>query len=192
MAWNGSNGLFADDPAYVSYTSFLNTGTEDAMRDFMVSRAFFPESVRLWTFGSARHASDDGWIASVGRLQAKTGALALTASHQHIELLSPADQILRTPRLKTLGLIIPETASTSIAQLTVAAQRAPETEWQVLSQITTPKAMPFVDGFVRLDIPLLWPEDWIKKDVIAERLRLNIELQTPTETLTIHRIALDP
>lgn len=192
MAWNGSNGLFADDPAYVSYTSFRNTGTEEAMRDFMVSRTFFPESLRLWTFGSAHYASDDGWTTTVGRLQAQPGALALTADHWKIELLSPADQVLRTPRLKTLRLIVPEKAGASIAQITIAAQDTPRADWQTLSSVKELKAMPFVNGFVRLDIPLQWPKDWVEKNVIAERLRLNIELHTPEKTLTIHRIALNP
>ncbi|MDR2244915.1 MAG: hypothetical protein LBE15_05870 [Burkholderiales bacterium] len=192
MAWNGSNGLFADDPAYVSYTSFRNTGTEEAMRDFMVSRAFFPESLRLWTFGSAHYASDDGWTISAGRLQAQTGALALTANHQKIELLSPADQVLRTPRLKTLRLIVPEKSSAAVAQLTVAAQDTPNADWQTLSSVKEPKAVPFVNGFVRFDVPLQWPESWIEKNVIAERLRLDVELHAPEETLTIHRIALNP
>ncbi|MCL2309226.1 MAG: hypothetical protein FWC42_02975 [Proteobacteria bacterium] len=192
MAWNGSNGLFADNPAYVAYTSFRNTGTEEAMRDFMVSHAFFPESLRLWTFGSAHYASDDGWTTSVGRLQAQPGALALTADHRQIELFSPADQVLRTPRLKTLRLIVPETVDAAIAQLTVAAQDVPESDWQPLSSVKEPKAVPFVHGFVRIDIPLLWPENWTEKNVIAERLRLNIELRAPGETLTIHRIALNP
>jgi len=192
MAWNGSNGLFADDPAYVSYTSFRNTGTEEAMRDFMISRAFFPESLRLWTFGSAHYASDDGWTTSVGRLQAQTGALLLTAKHQQIELLSPADQVLRTPRLKTLRLIVPENASATIAQLTVAAQHTAKADWKILSTVKEPEVAPFVHGFVRIDIPLLWPENWIERNIIAERLRLNIELRAPEETLTIHRIALNP
>ncbi|MDR0247805.1 MAG: hypothetical protein LBI16_05380 [Burkholderiales bacterium] len=192
MAWNGSNGLFADDPAYVSYTSFRNTGTEEAMRDFMVSRAFFPESLRLWTFGSAHYASDDGWTAPVGRLQAQTGALALTSDHRKIKLLSPADQALRTPHLKTLRLIVSEKASAAIAQLTVAAQETSGTGWQEISSVKEPKTMPFVNGFVRLDVPLQWPKEWIEKNVIAERLRLNIELQTPEEMLVIHRVALDP
>jgi hypothetical protein len=192
MAWNGSNGLFADDPAYVSYTSFRNTGTEEVMRDFMVSRAFFPESLRLWTFGSAHYTSDDGWTTSVGRLQAQPGALALTADHQKIELLSPADQVLRTPRLKTLRLIVPKKEGAAIAQITIAAQDAPEANWQTLSAVEEPKTMPFINGFVRLDVPLQWPGHWIEKNVIAERLRLNIELQTPAKTLAIHRIALNP
>ncbi len=192
MAWNGSNGLFADDPSYVSYTSFRNTGTETAMRDFMVSHAFFPESLRLWTFGSAHYASDDGWTTSAGHLQAQTGVLRLTADRRHITLLSPADQVLRTPRLKTLRLIVPEEGNTAITKLVVAAQSSPETGWQELSSAPLPKTVPFAEGFVSLDVPLQWPADWIGKDVIAERLRLNIELQPSAKTLDIHRIALLP
>ncbi|MCL2872864.1 MAG: hypothetical protein FWF41_07830 [Betaproteobacteria bacterium] len=192
MAWNGSNGAFAGELGYISYISFRNTGTEDAMRDFMVSHAFFPESLRLWTFGSAHYVSDDGWTTPVGTLQAQPGALALTADHQKIELLSPADQVLRAVRLKTLRLIVPEKTVATIAQLTVAAQDAPDAEWQTLSSVRELKAAPFVDGFVRFDVPLQWPEDWIRKNGLAERLRLNIELQAPEKTLTIQRIALDP
>ncbi|MDR2711383.1 MAG: hypothetical protein LBB65_08720 [Burkholderiales bacterium] len=192
MAWNGSNGAFADDPSYISYTSFRNTGAEEAMRDFMISHAFFPESLRLWTFGSAHYASDDGWTTAAGKLQAQNGALVIVADRQHITLLSPADQVLRAARLKTLRLIVPEKAGASVARLNVAVQEKPEADWQTISTVSEIKAEPFADGLVNLDVPLQWPEAWIEKKLIAERLQLNIELQTPAQTLTIYRIAIDP
>ena len=61
MAWNGSNGAFAGQPGYVSFTAWRNTPAEDAMRDFAIAHAFVPLGTRLWTFGSARHADTYVW-----------------------------------------------------------------------------------------------------------------------------------
>ena len=54
MAWNGSNGIYAGQPGYVSFMAWRNTPLEEAMRDFAVSHAYVPLGARLWTFGSAK------------------------------------------------------------------------------------------------------------------------------------------
>ena len=104
MAWNGSNGLFADQPDYVAYTSWRNTLAEDAMKDFLVSHADLPRGARLWTFGSARHASDDGWTLAKGALVSGQGFLTLRFDDAEAQLVSPPDQVLRSESLQTLYL----------------------------------------------------------------------------------------
>ncbi len=47
----------------MSYTALRETPLQEAIKDFMVSHANLPRRARLWTFGTAGHASDDGWKA---------------------------------------------------------------------------------------------------------------------------------
>ena len=53
MAWNGSNGINAGEPGYVSFTAWRNTPLEDALRDFAVAHAYVPIGARLWTVPGA-------------------------------------------------------------------------------------------------------------------------------------------
>ena len=94
MAWNGSNGLFAGQPGFVPYTSWLNTPFEEAAKDFMLARAGLSPRARLWTFGAAAHADADGWQAEVGALAARPGHLALTATDGRVVLRSPHELAL--------------------------------------------------------------------------------------------------
>ncbi len=94
MAWNGSNGLFAGQPGFVPYTSWLNTPFEEAAKDFMLARAGLSPRARLWTFGAAAHADADGWQAEVGALAARPGQLALTATDGRVVLRSPHELAL--------------------------------------------------------------------------------------------------
>lgn len=66
MAWNGSRGIFAGQPGFVSYMALRDTPLEDAIKDFMVSHANLPRQSRLWAFGSSEHADGDGWVPSSG------------------------------------------------------------------------------------------------------------------------------
>jgi hypothetical protein len=94
MAWNGSNGLFAGQPGFVPYTSWLNTPFEEAAKDFMLARAGLSPRARLWTFGAAAHADADGWQAEVGTLAARPGHVVLTASDGRVVLRSPRELAL--------------------------------------------------------------------------------------------------
>ena len=77
MAWPGSSGRDAGRPGYDPFTAWRDTPLEDAARDFLVARAGLPLGSRLWTFGAAGHADDDGWTATRGRLAARPAHLAL-------------------------------------------------------------------------------------------------------------------
>ena len=130
MAWNGSNGLYADQPDYVAYTSWRNTPAEDAMKDFVVARADLPRGARLWTFGTARHAADDGWTLDGGTLAAGKGFVDLRFADAAATLVSPPDQVLRAAGLETLyvGLREPD----ALATIEVFARIEPTSPWTVI------------------------------------------------------------
>jgi hypothetical protein len=106
MAWNGSNGIYAGQPGYVSFMAWRNTPLEDAMRDFAVSHAFLPLGARLWTFGSPRLADADGWSTSPGALVAAPGHVDLAAVNGELTLVSPSPLALGGDEsdLLTLGV----------------------------------------------------------------------------------------
>ena len=56
MAWNGSNGVNAGSPEYVTFTAWRNTPLEDAAREFLLARAGLPLGALLFTFGTPQHA----------------------------------------------------------------------------------------------------------------------------------------
>ena len=72
MAWNGSNGAFAGQSGYSTFTAWRNTPLEEAARDFMLARAGLPLGALLWTFGTPLHADGDGWNAGAGLAGART------------------------------------------------------------------------------------------------------------------------
>ena len=103
MAWNGSNGIYAGQPGYVSFMAWRNTPLEDAMRDFAVSHAYVPLGPRLWTFGSAQHADIDGWTTAPGATAAPgkgyldtetTGSDAVLVSPSALAILSGETDLL--------------------------------------------------------------------------------------------------
>ena len=61
MAWNGSRGSEAGQPGFRPHTAWRETVAEEAMRDFARSHRDLASGSRLWTFGTPRHAADDGW-----------------------------------------------------------------------------------------------------------------------------------
>ncbi len=61
MAWNGSNGIYAGEPGFVSYTSWRNTPQEQAFIDFGIARQGLSRYSKFWPFGFNSHRSDDGW-----------------------------------------------------------------------------------------------------------------------------------
>ena len=75
MAWNGMRGSEAGKPGYRAYTSWRETVAEEAMKDFAVSHANIPAGGRVWTFGSPRFASSDGWTVAGGSIVPHNGSL---------------------------------------------------------------------------------------------------------------------
>ena len=188
MAWNGSNGLYADQPDYVAYTSWRNTLAEDAMKDFVVSHADLPRGARLWTFGTARHAADDGWSLENGTLTAGKGYVDLRFADALATLASPLDQVLRSAALETLylGLREPDT----LATVQVFARIDPTSPWQEIGPATAAESL--VRTAPGLAMPLTWPADWRERGVIAESLQIVLRFHARTDRARIERIALYP
>jgi hypothetical protein len=188
MAWNGSNGLYADQPDYVPYTSWRNTPAEDAMKDFVVARADLPRGARLWTFGTARHAADDGWTLDGGTLAAGKGFVDLRFDAAAATLVSPPDQVLRAAGLETLyvGLREPD----ALAAIEVFARIEPTSPWTVIVPET--KAATLARTAPGLAVPLAWPAEWRARETIAESIKVVLKFRTGTGQARIDRIALYP
>jgi hypothetical protein len=187
MAWNGANGLFAGKPGYVSYTSWRNTPAEDAMRDFLVDHADLPRGARLWTFGSSRHADDDGWSLAQGKANAGRGVLDL-AFDTTADLASPADQVLRAADLDTLVIGLADSAP--LVRVQVFARTGDTAPW-------TPVAAPVAAAALQRDaagmrVPLVWPAAWRTTGAVAEQLRIVLTFRAGTTAARVQRIALYP
>lgn len=186
MAWNGSNGIYAGQPGYVSYTSWRNTPAEEAMRDHMILHANLALGSRLWTFGSAQHADDDGWSAEDATLAAGRGRITVRANgpSRSIALLSPADQVIR--RATTGRLIFGLARPQSHGVLEVWAERAPGSGWRRLATTATanPEVVP-----AGLSVALDWPSDW-PTDAVAERLKIVLSAANFPAEWIVERIAL--
>ena len=132
MAWNGSNGIFAGKPGYVSFTAWRNTPLEDAARDFMLARAGLPLGSLLWTFGTPRHADGDGWSAEVGTIALGRGALMVsTDAAGRASLVSPSGLALAPERVGRIVAGLPRDAR--LAALNVYARGAGASDWEPIA-----------------------------------------------------------
>ena len=182
MAWNGSNGAFAGQPGYVSFTAWRNTPAEDAMRDFAIAHAFVPLGTRLWTFGSARHPDTDDWTAADGAgLTAGNGYLDVTPREGMVTLVSPLPLALARGETDLLVLGLDAAALESVA---VEARTSSGT-WIALGPprdaaglTTTPAG---------ISVPLTWPGRLATTDQV--RITLRLRGSAPTR---IRHIALYP
>ena len=166
MAWNGSNGVNAGQPGYVSFTAWRNTPLEDALRDFAVAHAFVPVGTRLWTFGSARHADPDGWSASAGALAAGSGYIDVRPRDGTATLLSPGP--LALGRGETDLLVVGAEAKT-IDSLAVEARSA-SGGWVALGPPRPAASLASTPA--GLSMPLVWPPQLASTDQIRVTLGL--------------------
>jgi hypothetical protein len=178
MAWNGSNGLFADQPGYVPYTSWRNTPAEDAMRDFLVSHADVPLGARLWTFGTPVHVDADGWSAERGKLVAGKGFATLSPDAGEVTLVSPPDQVIRPTHIASLlmrfeGGVKPTTIS-------VEAREGPAQAWRAVG--TTTKG----------ELAFTWPAAWRAESAIVTQLRISLRFASGRDHATLSRVLLYP
>ncbi len=187
MAWNGSNGRFAGQPGYVAYTAWRNTPGEDALVDFLVDHADLPRGARLWTFGTPRHADDDGWSLDQGRLVAGPGFVDLGPGAAAV-LTSPADQVLRADGVDTLVLGLANPAG--VARVQVYARTGDTAPWTALTAAVATTALR--RGAAGIEVPLAWPADWRAKRIIADRLRIALTMATAEGNVRVQRIALYP
>lgn len=184
MAWNGSNGLAANDPGYVSYTAWRNTPLEDAMRDFAVAHAYLPAGARLWTFGTPRVASSDGWGAEAGAtFTPGNGYADVRASGAAAALLSPANLAVR--RGESDLFVLGVDASDSIASVRVEG-RARAGSWIALGPAR--EALTLEKSPAGLLVPLAWPAELPAVD----QFRVTLALSDATLPVRIRRLALYP
>ncbi len=180
MAWNGSNGIFAGKPGYVSFTSWRNTPAEQAMMDFMVSHAGLPQGSMLWTFGSPRHSDDDGWVARHGNAVADHGGLTLTIHNNadRLTLRSAPDLVIRPSAIGRLLLRFEGAAK--VHHAVIYAKASNDDRWRVIGRARS--------GEVAFE----WPADWMRNDTIIEQLELELEFAPDADGSRLTRVLLYP
>ena len=135
MAWNGANGLHADDPGYASHTAWRNTPLEEAARDFLLARCGLPRRSRLWTFGTPVHADDDGWSAEVGTARPTPGALEVRGDRSGAAtLVSPMRLALAEGAMG--ALVLGFAADAPLDSVCIGARVAGTSDWRVVAQST--------------------------------------------------------
>ena len=168
MAWNGSNGLFAGQPGYVSFTAWRNTPLEDAMRDFAVAHAFVPVGARLWTFGSSRYAEADEWTATGGAtLAAGNGYVDVTPRDGVVTLVSPAPLALARGETDLLVLGVDAAGIDSVA----VEARSLSGAWIALGPRRDAGKLSATPA--GLSVPLAWPASLASTDQLRIALRLS-------------------
>jgi hypothetical protein len=131
MAWNGSPGTASGKPGFVSYTALRETPLQEAIKDFMVSHANLPRRARLWTFGTAGHASDDGWKALAGTtLKASAGRLTVQVDADASGAIESPGELQFSPR-DYRALVVQTDAPADATRVGVQAQAA-DGQWVVL------------------------------------------------------------
>jgi hypothetical protein len=188
MAWNGSNGAMASDPAYQPWTAWRNTPAENAMRAFLVSHADLPLGARLWTFGDPSHGDDDGWRAEGGKLDAPGGFLDVELGVATLALISPPDQVIRTAKIDSLVLGLHDPGA--LERVQVFARVDPDAPWQAITPSVAAKTLSKVNAGLR--VPLQWPAAWRAESVIATQLKLELRFHEGTRRVRVDRVALYP
>jgi len=183
MAWNGSNGTYAGQPGYVSFTAWRNTPLEDAMRDFAIGHAFVPLGTRLWSFGSSQYADADGWSAAAGaKLEAGPGYIDLTPQDGEAVLVSPAPLALARGETDLLVLGLDAAA---IAALDVEA-RTSDGAWVTLASHRSADDLQATSA--GLSVPLAWPRMLRATD----QIRISLRFRASPAPVRIRHIALYP
>jgi len=182
MAWNGSNGIYAGQAGYVSFMAWRNTPLEDAMRDFAVSHAYVPLGSRLWTFGSVRHADDDGWTAAPGAtLAAGKGYLDVQSAGGPAGLLSPTPLALLPTETDLLVVGGDADALSSIA----VDARLDNKSWVT---VAPPRAVSRLEVTpAGISVPLVWPASGS-----VEQVRVRLTPRDASAKVRIRHIALLP
>jgi hypothetical protein len=181
MAWNGSNGMHAQSADYVSFTAWRNTPLEQAACDFLLARSGLPRGSRLWTFGTAAHADDDGWRVEAGSLRALRGALELTAgAGNRIVLVSPSEVALASDAID--GIVIGLAEEVEVTTIDVDARTAIDAPWRRLAHANAGALQTSPAGRIVKAVPLALAEE-------VDQLRVTISLVGRART-TLTRVAI--
>jgi hypothetical protein len=183
MAWNGSNGINAGQPGYVSFTAWRNTPLEDAMRDFAVAHAYVPVGARLWTFGSSRYADPDGWTVAGGAPPvAGNGYIDIAPRDGDAVLLSPTPLALARGETDLLVLGLDPAAVEAVE----VEARTPNGAWLPLAPRRATSGLAVTTA--GLSVPLAWPATL----AVADQIRVSLRFRTLAAPARIHHIALFP
>lgn len=188
MAWNGSNGLLADQPGYLPYTAWRNTPAEEAMRDFMVSHANLPRGARLWTFGAPGYLDDDGWRLESGAVTAHGGFVDLAFDSGTATLLSPPDQVIRTSTIGSLVVGLRKPALLDAIQVFGRTDSNPA--WVPMGAPIA--AAKFLATSAGIQVPLAWPHAWSARNAIVTELKIVLAFESGVTSARLDRIALHP
>jgi hypothetical protein len=132
MAWNGLSGE-PGQPGYAAHTSWRNTPLEDAACDFMLARAGLPLGSLLWTFGSARHADNDGWSAAAGAISPGNGHLAVEPDASGFAALVSPKEL--PARARDAGaFVIGLSPSGDVREVAVFARGTPGGAWRRIAR----------------------------------------------------------
>lgn len=181
MAWNGSNGLLADDPAFVSFTSYRNTPLEDAAQDFLVSHADIPRSALFWTFGEKSYSTDDGWESVKGSARAYKGRLRLKPEQGIAAISSPKKYNFPVGKHDLLVIGIKRAAVKSVAVKAYAGKE----EFHL-----SPKTA--VESLRHDRAGLHLPISWGKSPVEIDRVEITLEAEADENELVIRDLLFYP
>lgn len=181
MAWNGSRGIFAGQPGFVSYMALRDTPLEDAVKNFMISHANLPRRSRLWTFGSGMLADSDGWVATAEtQASAGPGMLTLRAGSSGAGMLESPDDLAFKPA-DYRGIVIKAATSAALSEIGVDGQTA-EGKWVALLASADPAKL------TRVSAGLMLPLGAAPADTEFKRIRLHWKTQD-NKPLVLERIA---
>lgn len=185
MAWNGSNGLGANEAGFAAFTALRNTPLENAIRDFLLSHANFPRGGRLWTFGAANHADSDGWVAEKGLIRPENGVIRLVPDEKtrEVVLLSPGELALKLNGKDVAAIAGVDKAQ--LAEVEIQGLDGKTGRWISLHKTEDPGAAATTPGGIALPLRA-------DKALAFERLRVRFVLQTSATSLRLGHIAIHP
>jgi len=180
MAWNGSNGAHAASAGYVTFTAWRSTPLEQATCDFLLDRSGLPLGSKLWTFGTASHADDDGWSSEAGWFASHPGRLELTADGRgEVTLVSPPEVDVASTQIDRVVVGLPD--DPGVQRIRIAARSAIDERWHVLADARGDEAARTAAGrVVRIACAPRFDVD---------RLRLTLSV-APRAGLTLARVAI--
>lgn len=188
MAWNGYNGLYADQPSYLPYTAWRNTPAEAAMRDFMITHANLPLGARLWNFGAPGYVDDDGWRLEQGKIYARGGYIDLEFDSATATLLSPSDQVIRTATVNSLVLGLGDPAA--LAALQLFGRTDDKAPWVAIGAPIPAARFQHVNAGVQ--VALKWPAALRAKPAIVTALKIVLAFNPGKSSARLDRVALYP
>jgi hypothetical protein len=184
MAWNGSNGVNAGKPGYVSFTAWRNTPLEEAARDFLLARYGLPRGTPLWTFGTPRHADGDAWRAEVGAIALGNGMLSLTSAPDgRAAIVSPTGLALAPDRVARVVTGLPREAK--LAELNVYVRSAGAANWENLIAARGP-------GIATIDAGRMVARSSDTRAAPIDQLKVEFVFEGVASAVPLTRIALLP